>query len=117
MREECSLQPQHIVRTIVLGMARDLARGGKPDFYAVTLLDGRAAALQPRVQAGEIGLVDHHDSIALAAGSAQELRQQLEDWLSRQREHCSLALMMNLRLLIEASDETHAALLQHMGRG
>jgi len=25
--------------------------------------------------------------------------------------------MMNLRLLIEASDETHAALLQHMGRG
>ena len=45
------------------------------------------------------------------------LRQQLEDWLSRQREHCSLALMMNLRLLIEASDETHAALLQHMGRG
>lgn len=117
LREECSLQPQHIVRTIVLGMARDLARGGKPDFYAITLLDGRAAALQPRVHAGEIGLVDHHDSIALAAGSVQELRQQLEDWLSRQREHCSLALVMNLRLLIEASDETYAALLQHMGRG
>ena len=34
------------------------------------------AALQPRVHAGEIGLVDHHDSIALAAGSVQELRQQ-----------------------------------------
>lgn len=116
LREECGLQPQHIVRTIVLGMSRQLARGGKPDFYGVTLLEGRASALQPRVHAGEIGLVDHHDCIALVGGGANNLRQQIEEWLSREREHCSPALLMNLRLLMEASEETHAALLLHMGR-
>ena len=110
------MQPQHLVRTIVLGMSRQLARGGKPDFYGITLLHGQASALQPRIHAGEIGLVDHHDAIALSARNPRELCEQIEEWLHRQREHCGSALLINLRMLINASEATHTAVLQHMGR-
>lgn len=116
LREECALEPRHLVRTIVLGMSRQLARGGKPDFYGVTLLHGQASVLQPRIHAGEIGLVDHHDAIALSARNARELCEQIEEWLHRQREHCGTALLINLRMLINASEATHIAVLQHMGR-
>ncbi len=114
--EECGLTNGHLARTIVLGMARDLARGGKPDFYAITLLRGSPSTLQPQVHSSEIGLVDHHQSIPLAADSCAELRRQLQDWLTQEQENCSPALMMNLHLLIQASDATLEVLLGHMGR-
>lgn len=115
LREECSIKPSQIARTIVLGMSRELARGGKPDFYGLTLLKGRAAELQPRVDKGEIGLVDHHDHIPLALSNETALRQQLAAWLTEHQGRCSPALLMNLHLLIHARPETLLAMLHHMG--
>jgi hypothetical protein len=112
--EECGLAPANIGKTIVLGMGRDLARGGKPEFFGVTLLIENDQVVQPSIKVAEVGFVDLHDDIDLVLGKPEHIVEQLEKWLDKNHARCSTTLVLNLRLLIAASPEVHAEIFSHL---
>lgn len=115
LMEECGLDPQDISETILLGMGRDLARGGKPDFFGVTLLNRNEGKFEPTVKIAEVGFVDFHDHIELSCLTADALKSQLNSWINQNAHRCSSALIVNLKLLINANPEVFKAILSHIG--
>jgi hypothetical protein len=116
LMEECSVLKKDIRRTIILGMCRDLSRGGKPDFLGITFLKRNGVRFEPKISRTEIGFVDHHDAIELAATTAAGLKAQLEDWLVVNQTKCGPQLVINLRLLMTSGAATYRAMLEHMGK-
>jgi hypothetical protein len=114
LREECGLAPANIGKTIVLGMGRDLARGGKPEFFGVTLLTQNGEVVQPSIKVAEVGFVDLHDDIDLVLGKPEQIVDELEKWLDQNRARCSTTLVVNLKLLMAASPQVHAEIFSHL---
>lgn len=114
LKEECNFQRKDIKSTIILGMARDLARGGKPEFFAVTLLNRDVVNIRPEIQKNEIGFIDQHEFIDITSLSAKHLKEQIKTWLGDNRDRCSSALVMNIKLLLNANENTHVEILKHI---
>lgn len=115
LMEECSFSPSDLAKTIILGMGRDLARGGKPEFFGVTLLARNEETVHPTISRAEVGFVDlHHDDIDLFTSNTKDLQNKLDDWLEDNRQRCSTALIVNLKLLRDASPQVHAEIFSHV---
>lgn len=116
LMEECSFSHSDLEKTIVLGMGRDMARGGKPEFFGVTLLARKEETVHPTISRAEVGFVDlHHDDIDLYSSNTKDLQNKLDDWLKANRQRCSTALIVNLKLLRDASPQVHADIFSHIG--
>lgn len=98
LREETGLDADSIKHTFLLGMARHRARGGKPEFFAVTLVK----EFQATVSDSEFGLTDNHYKFPfpLERGPDEAIKQ-LNNWLKDHASICSSSLVFNLKLLIE----------------
>jgi len=107
--EECNYQPGDLLGTRVLGFARDLRRGGKPDFYAVTLVEG-----EPSVGRTEVGFIDQHESFDLDATSAPALVARLTQIAEDVKGRSSTALVANLHMLIHAAPDIHDSICEHV---
>jgi hypothetical protein len=107
--EECDYQPGDLCGTRVLGFARDLRRGGKPDFYAMTLVEG-----EPSVGRTEVGFIDQHEAFDLDATSAPALVARLAQIAEQVKGRSSTALLANLHLLIHAEPGVHADICAHI---
>lgn len=114
LMEECGFSPRDIKKTIVLGMGRDLSRGGKPEFFGVTLLARSEDLTQPNVSAAEVGFVDFHDHLELDLSTPDQLKERLNEWLDRNRQRCSTTLVINLKLLMNASEQVHQEIFSHL---
>ena len=89
--------------------ARDLRRGGKPDFYAVTLVEG-----EPSVGRTEVGFIDQHESFDLDATSVPALVARLTQIADEVKGRSSTALLANLHLLIHAAPDIHDSICEHV---
>jgi hypothetical protein len=107
--EECDYEPRDLLGTQVLGFARDLRRGGKPDFYAVTLVEG-----EPSVGRTEVGFIDQHEAFDLDATSVPALVARLMQIAEQAKGRSSAALLANLHMLVHARPEIHASICAHI---
>jgi len=70
LREECGLEigaTDPVVQTRVLGFARLVRRGGKPEFFGVSLLDMQADDIESETH--EVGLLGSHIMIPVGETS------------------------------------------------
>ena len=65
--EECGLRelPDLRLRTLVIGYARLIRRGGKPEFFGLTLVDAESSQLERVTE--EVGLTSQHLLVSLGA--------------------------------------------------
>lgn len=112
--EECGISQNDIEETIVLGMGRDISRGGKPEFFGVTLIANLGESVQPMIKVAEIGFVDFHDEIKLSFTKPESIKSELTEWLSNNRKRCSPTLIFNLILLINADSTVHKKIFSHV---
>lgn len=111
LREECGYRHDHIQRTIVLGFGRDTLRGGQPDFFGLTLLNqGAVQTVNPE----EAGLVEHCPPLPLSSTSIDGLRRELGVLIHEWAPLSASTLLMNMQLLMDASDATLDTVLHHM---
>jgi hypothetical protein len=104
------------VRTIIVGFARILNRGGKPEFFGVTFLDtpaplGKVSARERVFTEGieEINIpITEKDWQALATGDPrideelkQEITQVIDTFIAKNRVRLSPSLYLNLRFFKE----------------
>ncbi len=78
LREECGIAKDVAIRTRVIGFARLLHRGGKPEFFGVSIIGGGKDA--PRISAGEFGRMRDGDGAAFSFQMHLNLKF-LEDYL------------------------------------
>lgn len=98
LREETGLNASSIKHTYLLGMARHRARGGKPEFFAVTLVTD----MQATVTEAEFGLTDNHYQFSepLSRDPVKAI-EQLNIWQQKHASICSSSLILNFKLLVE----------------
>lgn len=113
--EETALKSSEIDKTIVLGMSRVLSRGGKPDFYGITLINTTLSDLNISIRASEVGFIDSHNEITISGSTTEDFKEELSNWLQKNASICSSALQININLLIEASDATYNSISAHIG--
>lgn len=111
LREECGYRPRDIQKTLILGFGRNVQCGGEPTFFGLTLL-GPEATMVMRPE--EIGLVEHCPPLPLVSTSIEGLRRELAGLIQEWTPLSSTALLMNMQLLMDASDATLHTVLQHM---
>jgi hypothetical protein len=106
LREEGGFREQDVGATWLIGYGRDLQRGGKPEFFGVTLVNA-----EPKIGNPEIGFIDHHIKHPLRTTTREELKTSLELISRDVGPRASTALVVNLRLLADASDPVHDAIV------
>lgn len=107
LREECVLGDTLDIITCVIGFARDLERGGKPDFFGISLIDADVDQLPPHPRRGEIADREHHHVASFAADDVLATIATL-----RERRNVSLTLHLAL-LFAEQLLARDPAFLQH----
>lgn len=111
LQEECGYARKDLVRTLILGYGRDMTRGGKPDFFGITLVNSKA---DPSITTHEVGFVDHHNPIRLSAETPAGLREEIRAISKEHAAQASPSLLMNLEFLAAADDATLQAVLDHI---
>jgi hypothetical protein len=101
LREECKYDRADICETIILGYGRDMSRGGKPDFFAVSLV-----TKAPTVDRAEIGFIDQHESFDIRSDDAAMLKRRIDQIRYDIASRASKAVLANLWLLSEELNST-----------
>jgi hypothetical protein len=111
--EECGVPVNRVRGTVVLGFARLLHRGGKPQFFGFTHLDVTADELR-RTRHERAYVEAHHvERLDLTSGSSAAMS--LRDYVRRERVRVSMPLFVNVELLARWLDEDPAA-IEHLRR-
>lgn len=107
--EECDYVPGDLHGTLLLGFARDLRRGGKPDFYALTFV-----AAEPKVSRAEVGFIDQHESFDLDGTTVEALVARLGQIEGEIRSRASAGLMANMHMLVHAEPHVHRRIFEYV---
>lgn len=108
--EECDYTAEDLRGTHLLGFARDLKRGGKPDFFAVTLVSG-----EPKVSRAEVGFIDQHESFDLDGTTVEAMVDRLKRIENEIRNRASAGLLANMHMLVHAEPHVHQRIFGYIG--
>jgi len=105
LTEECGLVSDikkgkkiHI-RTRLIGFARDMDRGGKPEFFGVSCMDIPFESL--KIAKDEAVFASDIDGIRNRVSNTEELMEDLARYIRRNRNKMSFPLYLNLTFLID----------------
>src|SRR5215207_5420508 len=101
LAEECGIPRSAIERTIIIGYARLLHRGGKPEYFGVSIVDFSTDRMW--VAISERIFTHNHDYWHLDCFSTEQM---LADGLNklihlRRNSSCSILLVLNLKVFLD----------------
>ncbi|MBK5088393.1 hypothetical protein IQ287_20730 [Burkholderia sp. R-69927] len=111
LREECAYTKKDIEETIILGYGRDIRRGGKPDFFAVSFVNK-----PPEIDHAEIGFIDQHQVFDIESTDETDLREKLNLIRDSIAGSASKAVLINLQLLADAESPILIKILEFIRR-
>ncbi len=111
--EETSLKKEKglEVKTKLIGYARLLDRGGKPDFFGVSFLNVNFEKI--KVSGVEKLYIDIHKEIEVMGYTVKDFLKSIESYEEKNKQCFSLPLYLNIQFLKQFIEENNELFLQH----